>query len=128
MIYDVEDDWLPPVDLRGLFLPYPGEQSPYYIPLEGIPFNREGTLRCDFCFAPVEAYDGKLERAYALFWANEKGQIYCDGLVCKSCAEMMIYPLKPAPTTEEEKRAIQRVLNSFMTKPSYPRIKHGGEP
>lgn len=94
------------------------EFDEYYVTLQGIPFPDDAVLRCDYCLAPVEAYDGKLERCYVWFSLHrQSGDLECNGLVCKRCAEKRILPVKPAPITEDEKSHVNRLLSRRHSTP-----------
>lgn len=83
----------------------------YYINLQGMPFRDVDLLRCHYCSAPIEAYGGKLERAYVWFSVHEEDMyLLCHGLVCKRCAERMVFPVKPYPTNPEEEHHIRCIL------------------
>lgn len=88
----------------------------YYVTLQGTPFREDAVLRCHYCFAPIEAYGGKLERSYVWFSVHKQtGDLECNGLVCKRCAEKRILPVKPCPTLEEEKKHIDRLMKEVHT-------------
>lgn len=94
------------------------EFDEYYITLQGTPFPDDAILRCDYCLAPIEAYDGKLERCYAWFSVHrQSGDLECNGLVCKRCAEKRVLPVKPAPVIEDEKYYVNKLLKDRDTSP-----------